>query len=91
MTFRTLTPKENTMNAKLKQAWRSWMERRRQKRIDWAIDKMERSGIKNVGEGYISPSGGTSVGGFGAGGFGDGGGGGGGGGGDGGGGGGGGA
>ena len=46
MTFKTLTPKENSMNAKLKQAWRSWSERRRQYQIDRAVYRMGGGGKK---------------------------------------------
>jgi hypothetical protein len=76
MSLKTLTQKENTMNAKLKQAWRSSSERRRQYQIDRALYKMG-GPFKKKGDGdYIGFGGGLSVGGFGAGGFGDGGGGG---------------
>jgi hypothetical protein len=47
MTFATLTRKESTMKAlltKLREAWRSWSERRRQYRVERAVYKMSGGG-----------------------------------------------
>lgn len=42
------------MFAKLKEAWRSWSERRRQNRAERAFDEMEKAGGKKPGQ-YIGP------------------------------------
>ena len=45
------------MFAKLKEAWRSWSERRRQDRAaERAFDEMEKAGGKKPGQ-YIGPQG----------------------------------